>query len=162
MNPKPDSKDARTVTIIDGCLSFPPILELDAGSSQATTMTQTEGTTLPTESRIKQKERFKAEREAGIKPRKIKKRVEDGNDDCGEDLSGLGKDISSRLGGVIPEYLESSDDEDESLSMPLPPSMPDTHSNVFSIMQSPRYGANNCVGMLNLCGGERGTSELAF
>ena len=58
-------------------------------------MTQTQETTLPTESRIKQKERIKAEKEAGIKPRKIKKHVEDGNDDCGEDLSGLGKDILS-------------------------------------------------------------------
>eukprot|EP00959_Pyramimonas_sp_CCMP1952_P245178 5124214-Pyramimonas_sp.AAC.1 len=48
---------------------------------------------LPTESRIKQKERLKAEKEAGIKPRRIKKHVEDGNDDCGDDSSGFGQDL---------------------------------------------------------------------
>eukprot|EP00959_Pyramimonas_sp_CCMP1952_P325760 6818543-Pyramimonas_sp.AAC.1 len=45
---------------------------------------------LPAESRIKQKGRLKAGKEAGIKPRRIKKHVKDGNDDC---LSGLGQDL---------------------------------------------------------------------
>eukprot|EP00959_Pyramimonas_sp_CCMP1952_P446950 9358413-Pyramimonas_sp.AAC.1 len=48
---------------------------------------------LTTESRIKQKERLKAEKDAGIRPRRIKKHVEDENDDCGDDLSGLGQDL---------------------------------------------------------------------
>eukprot|EP00959_Pyramimonas_sp_CCMP1952_P411411 8621069-Pyramimonas_sp.AAC.1 len=48
---------------------------------------------LPTESRIKQKGRLKAEKEAGMKPRRIEKHVEDGNDDCVDDLSGLGQDL---------------------------------------------------------------------
>eukprot|EP00959_Pyramimonas_sp_CCMP1952_P440603 9224553-Pyramimonas_sp.AAC.1 len=39
---------------------------------------------------IKQKEKQKADKEAGIKPRKIPEIVEEGNDDCGDDLKGLG------------------------------------------------------------------------
>ena len=47
----------------------------------------------PTEARIAQKERLKQMKEKGEKPKKKKKIVEPGNDDCGDDLSGLGKDI---------------------------------------------------------------------
>ena len=47
----------------------------------------------PTDARIKQKERLKAMKEQGLKPKKKKIYVEPGDDDCGEDLSGLGKDI---------------------------------------------------------------------
>ena len=69
---------------LDDCPSPLPTLEVDRvpTTSFATTMgTQTDTDdeqALPTESRIKQKERFKAEKEAGIKPRRIKKHVEDG------------------------------------------------------------------------------------
>eukprot|EP00959_Pyramimonas_sp_CCMP1952_P353349 7402947-Pyramimonas_sp.AAC.1 len=70
---------------------------IDAGAHSSTAMgTQTaeqDEQVLPTESRIKQKEKLKAEKEAGIKPRRIKKHVEDGNDDCGAELSGLGQDL---------------------------------------------------------------------
>ena len=41
---------------------------------------------LPTDARIKQKEKLKAENEAGIKPSQIPKKVEEGDGDCGEDL----------------------------------------------------------------------------
>merc|ERR1712015_325225 len=47
----------------------------------------------PTEARIAQKERLREMKEKGEKPKKKKKVVEPGNDDCGDDLSGLGKYI---------------------------------------------------------------------
>eukprot|EP00959_Pyramimonas_sp_CCMP1952_P282534 5905398-Pyramimonas_sp.AAC.1 len=53
---------------------------------------------LPTES----KERLKAEKEAGIKPRRIKQHVEDGNDDCGDDLSRLGQDLMATWSTDVP------------------------------------------------------------
>eukprot|EP00959_Pyramimonas_sp_CCMP1952_P246358 5149546-Pyramimonas_sp.AAC.1 len=66
-----------------------PTLAIAAGTHSSTTMgTQTgehDEQVLPTESRIKQKDRLNAEKEAGIKPRRMKKHVEDGNDDCGDD-----------------------------------------------------------------------------
>ena len=47
-------------------------------------------TILPTESRIAQKERLKDMKEKGLKPKKKKIYTEPGNDDCGDDISGLG------------------------------------------------------------------------
>eukprot|EP00959_Pyramimonas_sp_CCMP1952_P288367 6030064-Pyramimonas_sp.AAC.1 len=47
-------------------------------------------TVVLTDARIKQTEQHKADEEAGIKPRKIPQLVEEGNDDCGDDLKGLG------------------------------------------------------------------------
>ena len=44
---------------------------------------------LPTEARIAQKERLKKMAEEGKKPKRRKQIVEDGHDDCGDDLSGL-------------------------------------------------------------------------
>ena len=52
----------------------------------------------PTEARIRQKEKLKKDKEAGIKPRKRKFKVEPGSDDCGDDISGLGKDVASCRG----------------------------------------------------------------
>eukprot|EP00959_Pyramimonas_sp_CCMP1952_P153299 3207089-Pyramimonas_sp.AAC.1 len=40
--------------------------------------------------------------------------------------------------------------------------MPDTHADIYSIVATLCYGHNNCVDMLELCGGEGGISELAF
>ena len=115
-------------------------LELETDSSQTAAMTQTDEVTLPTESRIKQKERLKAEKEAGTNPRKIKEHIEDGSDDCGEDdSSGLGKDISKFPGDVIPEILESSDDDEEYLFISLPPRIPDTHADAFTTTASTRW-----------------------
>eukprot|EP00959_Pyramimonas_sp_CCMP1952_P335919 7033884-Pyramimonas_sp.AAC.1 len=68
---------------------------------------------LPTESRIKLKERLNAEKEAGIKLRRIKQHVEDGNDDCGDDLSGLGQDLMATWNTDVPVELISSDEEDD-------------------------------------------------
>ena len=104
-------------------------------------MAQTGETTLQTESRIKQEERLKAEKEPGITPRKIQKHIEVGNDDSGEDLSGLGKDASNFLGGVTPEDLESSDDGDENFFMPMPPILADARAKLIRhcAVAMPRY-----------------------
>ena len=67
----------------------------------------------PTEARIKQKEKQKADKEAGIKPRKIKKHIEFGNDDCGDDLKGLGLDTSALHVSTDVPLEELDDDEDE-------------------------------------------------
>ena len=48
---------------------------------------------LPTEARIAQKARLKKMAEKGEKPKRRKQIVEDGNDDCGDDVSGLGSDV---------------------------------------------------------------------
>eukprot|EP00959_Pyramimonas_sp_CCMP1952_P398678 8354021-Pyramimonas_sp.AAC.1 len=40
--------------------------------------------------------------------------------------------------------------------------MPDTHADTYSIVATVCYGHNNCVDMVELCGGEGGISELAF
>ena len=119
-SPSPDSKRKRRAIIIDGALSPPPIVELAKDSSQTTPTTPTEERAPPTDSRIKQGH-LKAEKEAGVRPRKVKKHIEPGNDDCGEDISGLGKDIANYLGDTTPEDLERSDDDNVALFMPLPP-----------------------------------------
>eukprot|EP00959_Pyramimonas_sp_CCMP1952_P323101 6760944-Pyramimonas_sp.AAC.1 len=40
--------------------------------------------------------------------------------------------------------------------------MPDTHADVYIIVATLCHGRNNCVDMLELCGGEGGIPELAF
>ena len=77
----------RRVTIIEDDDRLPPP-SIERGKALPT-IHESE-TALPTESRIKQKEKLKAEKEAGIKPRKIPQKVEQGDDDCGEYLKGLG------------------------------------------------------------------------
>ena len=48
--------------------------------------------TFPTDARIAQKERLAKMKELGLKPKKKAIHVEEGKDDCGDDVSGLGKD----------------------------------------------------------------------
>ena len=50
--------------------------------------------TLPTDARVAPKERLAKMKELGIKPKKKAIHVEEGTDDCGDNISGLGKDIS--------------------------------------------------------------------
>eukprot|EP00959_Pyramimonas_sp_CCMP1952_P098475 2058797-Pyramimonas_sp.AAC.1 len=115
--------------------------------------------TYPTEPRIKQKERLKRDKEAGIKPRKIKKTIEAGDDDCGDDLKGL-ETVTSTT------YIDSTDDDLDNDSddafVSIPSTLPATESNVFSIIPTLCYGRRKCVDMLELCGGEGHISELAF
>ena len=160
--PYQSPKDNRFV-ILDDCPSPLPTLALDTGTPSFSTMgTQTgdDTTALPTESRIKQKERLKAEKEAGIKPRRIKKHVEDGDDDCGESLAGLGADIMTSWSTDAPSEPLSSDDEDLFTTFHRPIS--DDHADIFSIVATLCYGRNNSVDMIELCGGMGGISQLAF
>ena len=60
--------------------------------------------TFPTEARLKQKARLKEMKEQGVAPKKRNKEVEAGNDDCGDDLSGLGNDIKA-LYVDVPETI---------------------------------------------------------
>ena len=95
---------------------------------------------------VNKKKKLKAEKEAGIKPRKIPKKVEQGDDDCGEDLKGLG-DVKAYFSDVPLE----SDSDDEELFLSLPAGTPaDTHADVFSIIPALCYGRNNEVDMLEL------------
>ena len=115
---------------------------------------------LPTEARIKQKEKLSADTEAGIKPRRVTKQIEDGNDDCGEDLKGLG--CSSYYTDYPMEDPDSSGD-DEDTFLTLPTVVPtDNYASVFSIVPTLCYGRHNRVDMLELCGGTGGISQLAF
>ena len=59
----------------------------------------------PTEARLKQKEKQKRDKEAGIKPKKRPKVVEPGSDDCGEDLSGLGPDVAAYGADAFPKNI---------------------------------------------------------
>eukprot|EP00959_Pyramimonas_sp_CCMP1952_P370071 7750493-Pyramimonas_sp.AAC.1 len=40
--------------------------------------------------------------------------------------------------------------------------MPDTHADIYGIVATLCYGNNNCVDLVELRGGEGGSSELAF
>ena len=64
--------------------------------------------TFPTDARIAQKERLKAMKERGEKPKKKKIPVEDGNDDCGDSLDGLGKDIILYGADWINDWAETA------------------------------------------------------
>ena len=68
-------------------------------------------TVLPTEARIRAKSRLTKLKEAGLKPKKRQKVIEPGYDNCGEDMSGLGKDIVLLMHDVTREDVESSGDD---------------------------------------------------
>ena len=115
-------------------------------------------TSLPTEARLRQKERLTDLKEKGLKPKTRPKEVEPGNDDCGDDLSGLGKDIVM-LGC---DYCQENLDDDAEVHFQVPNFIPDGTANVFSAIASLCYGRNNSVDLLELCGGEGRISQVAF
>eukprot|EP00959_Pyramimonas_sp_CCMP1952_P368758 7724129-Pyramimonas_sp.AAC.1 len=84
--------------------------------------------------------------------------VDDGDDDCGEDLQGLG------CGACCTDVsLGTDSDEDGEAFIALPAGLPvDAHADVFSIIPTVSYGRNNEVDMLELCGGNVGVSHVAF
>ena len=88
---------------------------------------------LPTDSRNKQKERLKQEKEAGIKPRKIPKHVEDGHDDCGADLKGLETMTATTLADSDDTDLDS--DGDDYVTM-TPNTLPIEQTGVFHLIPS--------------------------
>ena len=67
---------------------------------------------LPTEARIRQKEKLKADKEKGIAPKKKKIPVEDGNDDCGDDISGLGDDVA-----LLAQEMYNTDSENDTTGL---------------------------------------------
>ena len=115
---------------------------------------------LPTESRIRRKQHLMKLKEQGLKPSKRHKEVEHGNDDCGEDISGLGKDCVLMSCDIPCEELNSSDDETR--HEPIPIWITDSSGNVYSIIAYLCYGKYNHVDLLELCGGEARISQIAF
>ena len=71
-------------------------------------------TSLPTEARLKQKQRIKEDKAKGIKPKKRAQKIEFGNDDCGDDITGLGKNITLLAADIpIERYDEDDNDNDQ-------------------------------------------------
>ena len=116
---------------------------------------------LPTDARLRQKERLTKLKEAGLKPKKKKTYTEPGTDDCGDDISGLGKDAILLSLDVIGEVLDSSD-SDGDLFITIPLSPPDSTTNIYSAVSQLCYGKHNTVDLLELCGGEGRISQVAF
>jgi len=97
-------------------------------------------------------------KEQGLKPKRKLKVIEPGDDDCGDDLIGLGKD-------VILLSCDVTTDPGEDEEVPFIPLMPQPRENVGSlpsVVAYLYYGKNNCVDILELCGGEGRISTVAF
>ena len=109
-------------------------------------------TVLPTEPRIRAKAQLSKLKELGLKPKKRQKVIEAAYDDCGEDISGLGKDIILLTRDVTREDVESSDDDFIFTSVPI--SIRDSHTNVYGAVAHLCYGKHNSVDLLELCRGE--------
>ena len=108
-----------------------------------------------TDARIKQKEKLNNDKGAGITPKKIPKHVEDGEDDCGDDFSGLGKDAALLQQDVRPE--EDTDSDDEGFWLDIYHTDYEKHADIFSIVTSLCYGKNGYQDLLELHRGNGGT-----
>ena len=118
---------------------------------------------LPTEARLRAKERLKEQKAQGKKPVKRKKHVEDGTDDCGDALSGLGSAVSLLGLDLPPEDPADSDESDDAdVFYHVPKVIPDGTADIFSVIASLCYGKHNSVDLLELCGGTAGISKAAF
>ncbi len=77
--------------------------------------------------------------------------MEEGNDDCGDDLKGLG--CSTYYTDVPLDSDTDSSGEEETL-ITLPAGQPaESYADVFSIIPTLCYGRHNKVDVLELCGG---------
>jgi len=117
-------------------------------------------TVFPTEGRLRQKERLMKLKEQGLKPPKKKFVTEPGTDDCGDDISGLGKDVVLLSSDVLFEDIESSEDEYGYEIVPL--TIRESTTNVYSAIAHLCYGKYNNVDLLELCGGAGRISQVAF
>ena len=99
-------------------------------------------------------------KEAGIAPKKKQKYTEPGNDDCGDDISGLGKDAVLLSCDMMCEDIEEEDDE--TMFLAIPSTLSDDVTNVYSAVTYLCYGKNNRVDLVELCGGEGRISQVAF
>ena len=89
--------------------------------------------------------------------------MQDGDDDCGDDLSGLGKDINLLGYDFLYEEIDTTDDDDDDdLFVEIPKSVPTGEANVFSAITSLCYGRHNQVDIIELCGGTGRVSQVAF
>ena len=93
-------------------------------------------------------------KEQGIKPQKRKQYVEEGNDDCGEDLSGLGGNII--LYGC--DWKSGWDESEEVFSYPTtktdekppgPTIIPPPHPDLPEGVQKAPYGSGLCPACSN-------------
>mgnify|MGYP001420148067 CR=1 FL=1 len=132
--------------------SYPVNNEASSSSSPGSSSHNQSDNVFPTESRLRAKERAKDLKARGLKPKKRQKVTEPGNDDCGDDISGLGKDITLLMQDVTQEEIESSDDEVVFIAIPV--AIHDAHTNIYSAIAHLCYGKHNTVDLLELCGGE--------
>ena len=79
----------------------------------------------------------KISRKKGLQAKTRGKEVEPGNDDCGDDLGGLG-DVHMHLYDVYNETIEADDGDDLHLTLPITPSV--TEANVLSVVPTLCYG----------------------
>jgi len=116
----------------------------------------------PTEGRVKQKKRLAEMKEKGEKVKKRKIYTEPGNDDCGEDITSLGKDLAY----YSYDQFQSDSDTDEDLHHEIPfkiaKEMHDGTTNVFSAVATLCCGRKGHVDLIELCGGEARISQVAF
>ena len=91
-------------------------------------------TTHLTEARILRKEGLKANRGAGIKPKRRQFVIGEVSDDCGDGPPGLGKDVQAFTADKEVDNTEPSDDERKfAVNMPSPTA---SRSNAFSTAKS--------------------------
>ena len=86
--------------IIDHC-SFPSAIDTPNPNSNS----KIDTSSFPTDAILKQQARLNDMKEKGLAPKKRVKEVEHGKDDCGDDISGLGKDVKA-LTIDIPDNTE--------------------------------------------------------
>jgi len=152
---------SHTHAILDGMIPPLPITDIASNTASKNNDTESPSISLPTDARIRQKERLAKLKEAGLKPKKKVKYTEPGNDDCGDDISGLGPDAVLLSLDVIGETIDSSDD-DEDLFLSIPTTIRDSTTNVYSAISHLCYGKYNQVDLLELCGGAGRISQVAF
>ena len=79
-------------------------------------------------------------KELGFKPKKKAIHVEEGKEDCGDDVSGLGKDITLFSYDV---YEETASSDEKVTYLQVPRRVPgdlDTIASVYFVLSSPCYG----------------------
>ena len=146
LNPSPGTADASTTTV---------------GREARNKFNNT--VALPTDAKVKAKVRLAKMKELGIKVKKKFKITEPGNDDCGDDIRGLGDDVILLTCDVAPENDDdTSDDEDNILFISIPRTTQDNTTNIFSAVSSLCYGRHKHVDLIELCGGAGRISQVAF
>lgn len=154
---------ASRVGVLNATPNVTPTTPTTPSASCPGLFSATPTTSDPTEARLRQKERLKKEKGAGMLPKKKKKIIEDGHDDCCDDISGPGHDVTLLSCDWIPEDISDDDvDGDEEIFLTIPTSPHDNNTNVSSAVATLCYGRHSCVDLLELRGGEGRISQVAF